>query len=120
MTTRASKSVGAKGATLRSTVTRRTVLKGATAAGAALGMGPWIVKDAYSSSGELNILMWSDYLVKPVADGFTRKTGPRGGHPPVPPGALFPPVTEYSQFYFMPGLAVGRRGNTWQRAGSAR
>ena len=34
MTTRASKSVGAMGATLRATVGRRTVLKGAAAAGA--------------------------------------------------------------------------------------
>ncbi|MCH7956161.1 MAG: hypothetical protein IIB63_01270, partial [Proteobacteria bacterium] len=67
MTTRASKSAGAKGAALRTAVGRRTVLKGA-AAGAILGMGPWIVKDAFSSSGELNILMWSDALVKSVAD----------------------------------------------------
>jgi len=82
VTTRVSKSVGGKGAALRATVGRRTVLKGAAAAGAILGMGPWIVKDAFSSSGELNILMWSDALVKSVADGFTRKTGIRIKHTP--------------------------------------
>ena len=82
MTTRVSKSVGAKGAALRATVGRRTVLKGAAVAGAILGMGPWIVKDAFSSSGELNILMWSDALVKSVADGFTRETGIKIKHTP--------------------------------------
>ncbi len=76
--------MGSTDATLRAAgaFTRRTVLKGAAATGAVLGMGPWIVKDAFSSSGTLNILMWSDYLVKPVADGFARKTGIRIKHTP--------------------------------------
>ncbi len=54
---------------------RRSVIKGAALAGAAVGIGPWIVRDALSSSGELKIMMWSDYLPKPVIDKFEKSTG---------------------------------------------
>ncbi len=54
---------------------RRAVLKGALAAGVAAGMGPWAVRDALSSSGELRIMMWSDYLTKPVIEKFEKATG---------------------------------------------
>ena len=54
---------------------RRTMLKTATAAGAALAVGPWLVKDAFSSSGELNLLNWSDEIPDPVIPDFTAKTG---------------------------------------------
>ena len=64
-------------ATLRaaSSHSRRTILKGAAAAGAIAAMGPWIVRDAFSSSGELNFMGWSGYNFKvPFAD-FTAATG---------------------------------------------
>lgn len=55
--------------------TRRTMLKGATAAGAVAVASPWIVKDAFSSSGEINILMWSDYLPEKFLADFTSASG---------------------------------------------
>ena len=39
-------------------LTRRTLLKTTAAAGAVMASGPWLVKNAFSSSGEINILMW--------------------------------------------------------------
>ncbi len=54
---------------------RRTMLKNAAAAGTALAVGPWLVKDAFSSSGELNVLNWSDELPDPVIPDFTAATG---------------------------------------------
>lgn len=59
-------------------ISRRRVLKtGLKTAlgGAGLAMGPWIVRDAFSSSGSLNILMLSDYLPTHVTKRFTKKTG---------------------------------------------
>jgi len=54
---------------------RRAVLKGAVAAGAVAAMGPWIVEDAFSSSGQVNFMGWSGYDFKaPFAD-FTSATG---------------------------------------------
>ena len=44
------------------TIKRRSVLKGAAAFGA-IGAGPWIISPgALASSGEINVLMWSDYM----------------------------------------------------------
>lgn len=54
---------------------RRTMLKGAAAAGAVVASGPMIVKDAFSSSGELNLLMWSDEFPDPVIPNFEKATG---------------------------------------------
>jgi spermidine/putrescine transport system substrate-binding protein len=54
---------------------RRTFLKGSLAAGTILSVGPWFTRDALSSSGELNILNWSDELPDPVIPNFTAKTG---------------------------------------------
>jgi spermidine/putrescine transport system substrate-binding protein len=57
------------------TIKRRSVLKGAAAFGA-LAAGPWIISPkALASSGEINVLMWSDYLPPEWLDGFTKKTG---------------------------------------------
>ena len=54
---------------------RRTILKGAAGAGAiALGF-PMIVKDAFSSSGELNLLMWSDEFPGDVIPNFEKASG---------------------------------------------
>ena len=54
---------------------RRTMLKGAAAAGALAATGPWIVQDAFSSSGQLDLLHWSDELPNPVIPDFEKKTG---------------------------------------------
>jgi spermidine/putrescine transport system substrate-binding protein len=54
---------------------RRTMLKNAAAAGSALAVGPWLVKDAFSSSGELSLLNWSDEIPDPVVPNFEAKTG---------------------------------------------
>jgi spermidine/putrescine transport system substrate-binding protein len=54
--------------------TRRVMLKRSLLAGA-IAVGPWYVKDALSSSGELNFLNWDDELPNPVIPDFTKKTG---------------------------------------------
>jgi spermidine/putrescine transport system substrate-binding protein len=54
---------------------RRTMLKGTAAAGAVAAVGPMYVKDAFSSSGELNLLMWSDEFPDPVIPNFEKATG---------------------------------------------
>ncbi|MEZ5774052.1 MAG: extracellular solute-binding protein [Hyphomicrobiaceae bacterium] len=54
---------------------RRQVLKGAAAVGAVtIGM-PAFVRNARSSSGELNLLMWSDEFPDPVIPNFEKATG---------------------------------------------
>jgi len=64
-------------ATLRaaSSFTRRTLLKSTVAAGGIAAMGPWIVQDAFSSSGSLSLLHWDDELPDPVIPEFEKKTG---------------------------------------------
>ncbi len=59
----------------KKTVTRRSVLKRAAAAGAVASVGPWFVRDALSSSGELNWFTWEDYAPKKLIDKFTKDTG---------------------------------------------
>ncbi|WP_119301735.1 extracellular solute-binding protein [Dongia deserti] len=54
---------------------RRTMLKSAAAAGAFAAVGPMYVRDAFSSSGELNLLMWSDEFPDPVIPNFEKATG---------------------------------------------
>ena len=55
--------------------TRRTILKGA-AAGVALAAGPLVIgRQALSSSGEINILMWSDYLPPDFIAEFENASG---------------------------------------------
>ncbi|WP_246329540.1 extracellular solute-binding protein [Chthonobacter rhizosphaerae] len=55
--------------------TRRQLLQTTAAFGAVAAAGPWIVRDAFSSSGEINLLVWSDELPDPVIPEFTKKTG---------------------------------------------
>ncbi len=55
--------------------TRRTLLTRSAVLGTAAAMGPWIVKDALSSSGTLNLLNWDDELPDPVIPTFEKKTG---------------------------------------------
>lgn len=54
---------------------RRTFVKGAAATGAFAAAGPAYVQNALSSSGELNILMWSDYLPPEFLEAFTKASG---------------------------------------------
>ena len=54
---------------------RRVVLKAGAAAGAIAVTGPAYIKNALSSSGELNLLMWSDEFPNPVIPDFEAKTG---------------------------------------------
>jgi spermidine/putrescine transport system substrate-binding protein len=55
--------------------TRRFILKGTVAGASIAATGPWLVKDALSSSGELSILNWSDELPDPIIPNFEAKTG---------------------------------------------
>ncbi|MEL7255865.1 MAG: extracellular solute-binding protein [Pseudomonadota bacterium] len=41
---------------------------------------PFIVSSARASSGDLNIMMWSDYLPEPFLAGFTAETGIKVNH----------------------------------------
>ena len=60
--------------------TRRTILKGA-AAGVALAAGPFVIaRQALSSSGEIDILMWSDYLPPDFIAEFERSSGIKVNH----------------------------------------
>ena len=55
---------------------RRKVLKGATVAAGAAAVGPWVVSPkVFSSSGEVNCTIWTDYIPKNVIKDFTKKTG---------------------------------------------
>ena len=58
--------------TTKSSVTRRTLLK---SAGAAALAAPLYSKSALASSGEVNILMWSDYLPPSFLEAFEAETG---------------------------------------------
>jgi spermidine/putrescine transport system substrate-binding protein len=57
-------------------MSRRSVLKAATALGAVGFASPIFVKDAFSSSGELNHMGWAGYDgYKASIEAFTKKTG---------------------------------------------
>ena len=58
--------------TVKANVSRRGLLQGA---GAAALAAPLYSKSALASSGEVNILMWSDYLPPEFISGFEAKTG---------------------------------------------
>lgn len=54
---------------------RRRILRTAFAAGAVASVGPWFIKDALSSSGELTWFTWDDYEPKPFLEQFTKDSG---------------------------------------------
>jgi spermidine/putrescine transport system substrate-binding protein len=56
-------------------LSRRAMLKSAAALGAVGLSSPLYIKRALSSSGELNLLMWSDEFPDPVIPNFTKATG---------------------------------------------
>lgn len=54
---------------------RRTLLKTAAATGAVAAAGPWLVEDAFSSSGEVNVICWTGYLPDVFLKDFEKSTG---------------------------------------------
>ena len=56
-------------------LSRRTLLKSAAAIGAVGLTSPLYIKRALSSSGELNLLMWSDEFPDPVIPNFEKASG---------------------------------------------
>ena len=57
-------------------VSRRDFLKTTGAAGTVAAVGPWVVSPkVFASSGEVNVLMWSDYLPPGYLEEFTAETG---------------------------------------------
>jgi len=56
-------------------LSRRAMLKSAAAIGAVGLTSPLYIKRALSSSGELNLLMWSDEFPDPVIPNFEKATG---------------------------------------------
>jgi spermidine/putrescine transport system substrate-binding protein len=62
--------------TLRAAMlTRRSLMKSAVALGAVGFAAPIVTRDAMSSSGELNLLMWSDEFPGDVIPGFEKASG---------------------------------------------
>ncbi len=60
-------------------LTRRHFLKQSALAGAAVfataSVGPWFIKDAFSTSGDLRLFTWSDYSKPEVIEAFEKATG---------------------------------------------
>jgi spermidine/putrescine transport system substrate-binding protein len=54
---------------------RRTILKGAVGLGAVGLLAPAFVRNAFSSSGELNWFTWEDYAPQPLIEKFEADTG---------------------------------------------
>ncbi len=53
---------------------RRTILKRAAATGAIAATGPWFISNAFAA-GEINAIVWTNYLTEDFLKGFTKKTG---------------------------------------------
>ncbi len=77
MTRKTNKPANSTEATLSAAreLSRRMFIGSAAAAAGAAAMGPWIVANAQSSSGTLNVLVWDDELPNPVVPDFEKKTG---------------------------------------------
>ena len=56
-------------------ISRRSLLKASAALGAVGFASPLYVKNAFSASGELNLLLWSDEFPDPVIPNFEKATG---------------------------------------------
>ena len=56
-------------------ISRRSLLKASAALGAVGLASPLYVKNAFSSSGELNLLLWSDEFPDPVIPNFEKASG---------------------------------------------
>ena len=64
-----------KTATSKKGFTRRDFIKTSVAVGVTASVGPWFIKDALSSSGELKLFTWSDYSKPEVIAAFEKSTG---------------------------------------------
>ena len=60
---------------MKKQMNRRSVLKGSAALGGAALAAPLYSKSALASSGEINILMWSDYLPEKFLNEFQSASG---------------------------------------------
>jgi spermidine/putrescine transport system substrate-binding protein len=57
-------------------INRRDFIKGTAATVTMAAVGPWFISSkALASSGELNVMMWADYLPSDWREAFTKKTG---------------------------------------------
>ena len=57
-------------------INRRDFIKGTAATVTMAAVGPWVISSkVLASSGELNVLMWSDYLPPDWMSAFEKKTG---------------------------------------------
>ena len=54
---------------------RRTVLKGASAAGASIALAPLFATTGLASSGQVNVFAWGDYIQPNIIEAFKKKTG---------------------------------------------
>jgi spermidine/putrescine transport system substrate-binding protein len=54
---------------------RRTLLKGAAAAGGIAATMPFIIRQSLASSGEINVFAWGDYIQDNIKDAFENETG---------------------------------------------
>lgn len=61
-------------------VSRRRVMQLGVGMAAGASLGPWILRSARASSGELNIAMWSDYLPEAFLKSFEADTGIKVNH----------------------------------------
>ena len=68
--------------TLLKALSRRRFMGSAAVAGAALA-APGFVRKANASSGEVNVMMWSDYLPDAFKDAFKAETGITINHTPI-------------------------------------
>jgi spermidine/putrescine transport system substrate-binding protein len=60
---------------MKKPISRRAFVKAGAAVAAGLAMPAIVSRSALASSGEINILMWSDYLPESFVKAFTDKTG---------------------------------------------
>ena len=56
--------------------TRRKIIKGTTVAAGVAAVGPWVIDSkVLAAAGELNVLMWSEYLTAGFFKAFEEKSG---------------------------------------------
>ena len=84
-------------------VSRRQFVKGVAAAGATAVAGPWVISSsALASSGELNVLMWSDYLPDGWKEEFESSTGIKLNHTGIGSNEEIINQTDFSPTYTDP------------------
>ena len=56
-------------------ITRRKLLKTATAGAIATAASPLIIRQSFAASGQVNVFAWGDYIQDNMKDAFERNTG---------------------------------------------